>query len=98
MRSILEMVPGIGKQIKDIDLDENEKQMNKMEVIITSMTKKERQKPEIINPARKRRIAAGSGTRVEDVNRVLKQFEQARKMMKQMGSMSKMKKRPFMPF
>jgi signal recognition particle subunit SRP54 len=60
------------------------------------MTAKEREKPEIINPARKRRIAAGSGTKVEDVNRLLKQFNEARKMMKLMGGMAgKMKKRPF---
>jgi signal recognition particle subunit SRP54 len=57
-----------------------------MEAIILSMTPKERQKPSIINPSRKRRIAAGSGTRVEDVNRLLKQFEQTCKMMKEMSS------------
>jgi signal recognition particle subunit SRP54 len=96
LKSILEMMPGVGSQIKDADIDE--KQLVRVEAIITSMTPKERQKPEIINPPRKRRIAAGSGTRVEDVNRLLKQFEQMRKLMKQMGGMSKMKKRPFMPF
>ena len=60
--------------------------MRRTEAIIQSMTKREREKPSIINPSRKRRIAAGSGTRVEDVNRLLKQFEQMQKMMKMMGS------------
>jgi signal recognition particle subunit SRP54 len=94
LRSVLEMVPGVGNQIKDADIDES--QFYRTEAIITSMTKKEREKPEIINPSRKRRIATGSGTKVEDVNRLLKQFEQMRKMMKQMGGMpGKMKNRPF---
>lgn len=94
LRSVLEMVPGVGNQIKDVDIDEA--QFFRVEAIITSMTKKERAKPDIINPQRKRRIAAGSGTKVEDVNRLLKQFEQMRKMMKKMGGMSGiMKKRPF---
>ncbi len=96
LRSVLEMLPGIGNQIKDVDLEDSEKNVSKIESIITSMTAKERVKPEIINPARKRRIAAGSGTKVEDVNRLLKQFNEARKLMKQMGGMAgKMKKRPF---
>ena len=59
------------------------KEMKKMEAIIFSMTPAERDKPSIIDPKRKRRIAAGSGTRVEDVNRILRQFEQMQKMMKQ---------------
>jgi signal recognition particle subunit SRP54 len=95
LKSILEMIPGIGNQLKDVDIDE--KQFTRVEAIITSMTGKERQKPEIINPSRKRRIASGSGTKVEDVNRLLKQFEQGRKMMKQMSGMAKMK-RPMRPF
>jgi len=95
LKSILEMIPGIGNQLKDVDIDE--KQFTRVEAIITSMTGKERQKPDIINPSRKRRIASGSGTKVEDVNRLLKQFEQGRKMMKQMGGMAKMK-RPMRPF
>jgi signal recognition particle subunit SRP54 len=95
LKSILEMIPGIGNQLKDVDLDE--KQFTRVEAIITSMTGKERQKPDIINPSRKRRIASGSGTKVEDVNRLLKQFEQGRKMMKQMSGMAKMK-RPMRPF
>jgi signal recognition particle subunit SRP54 len=96
LRSVLEMIPGVGNQLKDVDIESNEKNIYRIEAIITSMTAKEREKPEIINPARKRRIAAGSGTKVEDVNRLLKQFNEARKMMKQMGGMAgKMKKRPF---
>ncbi|MBP3250370.1 MAG: signal recognition particle protein [Ruminococcus sp.] len=81
MKSIIGMLPGIGDKIKDADIDES--QLGRVEAIITSMTKAERAKPSIINPSRKRRIAAGSGTKVEDVNRLLKQFEQMQKMMKQ---------------
>ena len=74
-----------------------------MEYIILSMTKAERAKPSIINPSRKRRIAAGSGTKVEDVNRVLRQFEQMQKMFKMFGGGKKGKRRmmrglPGMPF
>lgn len=94
IKSMLEMLPGIGNQVKDMDIDE--RQFLRIEAIITSMTQKEREKPEIINASRKRRIAAGSGTRVEDVNRLLKQFNDARKLMKQMGNMrGMMRKRPF---
>lgn len=97
LKSVLEMVPGMGRQIKDADIDE--RQFFRIEAVITSMTPKEREKPEIINPSRKRRIAAGSGTKVEDVNRLLKQLSDMRKLMKQMGGMSgKMKKRRFMHF
>lgn len=63
-----------------------------MEAIITSMTAREREKPSIINPSRKRRIAAGSGTKVEDVNRVLRQYEQMQKMLKQFSNPGKMSK------
>lgn len=90
IKSILSMIPGVGNQIKDADVDE--RQLLRIEALITSMTKEERAKPSIINPSRKRRIAAGSGMKVEDVNRLLKQFEQMQKMMKQMGNMGKGKK------
>ena len=80
MRSILGMLPGVGDKLKDTDIDEH--QLDKIEAMITSMTKAERKKPSIINPSRKRRIAAGSGTKVEDINRLLKQFEQMQQMMK----------------
>ena len=81
----ISMFPGAGK-VSDEDAAAGEAQMRRTEAIIQSMTKREREKPSIINPSRKRRIAAGSGTRVEDVNRLLKQFEQMQKMMKMMGS------------
>ena len=80
--SIMSMMPGVG-QIKGGMPEVDEKAMDRVEAIILSMTKEEREKPSIINPKRKRRIAAGSGTRVEDVNKLLKQFEMMQKMMKQ---------------
>lgn len=81
MKSILGMLPGVGSKIKDMDIDD--KQFVRIEAIITSMTAAEREKPSIINPSRKRRIAGGSGTKVEEINRLLKQFEQMQKVMKQ---------------
>lgn len=98
IKQMLSMIPGVGGKIKDMDIDE--KQLVHIEAIITSMTKAERETPSIINPPRKRRIAAGSGMRVEDVNRLLKQFDEMQKMMKQMGKMGKGKgkKRMMMPF
>ena len=82
LKSIVSMLPG-GDKIPDEQLDDN--QFNRLEALITSMTPAERAKPSIINPSRKRRIAAGSGNKVEDVNRLLKQYEQMQKMMKQFG-------------
>ncbi len=83
LKQVLSMLPGAAGQIKDEDIDE--RQLLRVEAIIQSMTKQERVKPSIINPARKRRIATGSGTKVEDVNRLLKQYEQMQKMFKQFG-------------
>ena len=83
LKSIIGMLPGVGSKLKDADIDD--RQFVRIEAMITSMTKAERAKPSIINPSRKRRIAAGSGTKVEDVNRLLKQFDQMQKMMKQLG-------------
>ena len=80
--AMLSMMPGISGKV-DVDALENSKEMAHIEAIIQSMTPAEREKPSIINPKRKRRIAAGSGTRVEDVNRLLRQFEQMQKLMKQ---------------
>ena len=80
MKSILGMLPGLSGKINEDDIDE--KQFDRIEAIIYSMTKAERAKPSIINPSRKRRIAAGSGTKVEEVNRLLKQFDQMQQMMK----------------
>ena len=82
MKDILAMLPGVGKQLKNIDIDE--KQFDKMQALILSMTPEERAKPDIINPSRKRRIAAGSGQQVEDVNKLLAQYRNMQKMMKQM--------------
>lgn len=84
---LLAMVPGVNASaLKGVNMDE--KQMGKIEAIILSMTRKERDKPEVIDGSRRRRIAAGSGTKVEDVNRLLKQFDQMKKMMKQMSGMN----------
>ncbi len=94
LKQLIGMIPGVAGKINEDDIDE--KQMPRTEAIILSMTEKERQKPSIINPSRKRRIAAGSGTRVEDVNRLLRQFEQMQKMMKQFGGKGK-KRRMMMP-
>lgn len=84
MKDILSMLPGVGKKIKDVDVDE--RQMDRMRAIIQSMTVKERRNPDIINPSRKRRIAAGCGMKVEDVNRLLAQYRQMQKMFKQFNS------------
>ena len=98
MQSILGMIPGLGK-IKDKlpeDMDFDSKEMRQMEAIIKSMTKKERADIGIVNGSRRKRIAAGSGTRVQDVNRLLKQFAEMRKMMKKMKQ--KAGKKGFNPF
>ena len=84
MRSIMKLIPGANK-VTDEQLEQSEVQLKKTEAIINSMTKAEREKPQIIDPKRKRRIAAGSGTQVSDVNNLLKQFDQMQKMMKQYG-------------
>ena len=99
MQDMLSMIPGLGSQLKDIEIDE--KQMNRPKSIILSMTKEERANPDIINPSRKKRIAAGAGVDISEVNRLIKQFEQMRKMMKQMSGMmggGKHRKRFRMPF
>ena len=84
MESLLGMMPGMkGLDLKDAKVDE--KQIDRMEAIIKSMTEKEREDPDIITPSRKKRIANGSGTSVEDVNKLLKQFEQTNKLMKQLA-------------
>jgi signal recognition particle subunit SRP54 len=90
---ILGMLPGMGnmKKLKDVEIDE--KQLKFTEAIIRAMTKKERRDPAILNGSRRKRIAAGSGTRVQDVNRLLKQFDEAKKMMKRFQDMQKNKKK-----
>lgn len=84
LKSVLSMLPGMEKQLRDVDIDD--RQMLRVEAIIKSMTAKERAKPEILNASRRRRIAAGCGQTVEDVNRLVKQYEQMKKMFKQMNS------------
>jgi len=85
MKDLLGMVPGVGKAIKDVDIDDNS--FKPIEAIIRSMTTEERENSDIINSSRKNRIAKGSGTSVQQVNQLLKQFEEMRKMMKTMNKM-----------
>ncbi len=91
LKKMMGMIPGMEKQLKDVEIDD--RQIDRIEAIILSMTPAEREKPDIINPSRKRRIAAGSGMRVEDVNRLLKQYEQMKQMFKQMKKPNKKGKR-----
>ena len=98
LKDLAAMIPGVGKQLKDIDIDDNA--FKGIEAIIQSMTPKERSNPEILNQSRRIRIAKGSGTNIQEVNRLIKQFDQTRKMMKMvtgggmrnmMGAMKNMK-------
>lgn len=98
LKDLAAMIPGVGKAIKDVDIDDNA--FKGIEAIIKSMTPKERTNPEILNQSRRMRIAKGSGTNIQEVNRLIKQFDQTRKMMKMVtgtnmakmaGMMSKMK-------
>ena len=82
IKDILSMIPGISGKIKNLDIDENQMQVNK--AIIQSMTPKERKNPEIIKASRRQRIAKGSGTSIQQVNQLLKQFEQSKELMKQL--------------
>ena len=104
LKDLASMIPGVGKAIKDVDIDDNA--FKGIEAIIKSMTPKERTNPEILNQRRRMRIAKGSGTNIQDVNRLIKQFDQTRKMMKLVtgtnmakmaGMMGKMKGMPGMP-
>ena len=86
MRKLLEMLPGMGgSQLKQIEDAMDEKKMAQIEAMILSMTPKERSNPDLLNPSRKKRIATGAGVDISEVNKMVKQFEQSRKMMKQMG-------------
>jgi len=96
LKNIIEMIPGVPKQLKNADIDD--KELLKIEAIIQSMTKQERLDPSIINGSRKIRIAKGSGTQVSQVNKLLKQFEETRKMMKQMTNMKMGGKKFKFPF
>jgi signal recognition particle subunit SRP54 len=85
MKDMLGMIPGMGKAMKDVDI--NDDSFKPVEAIIRSMTLDERENPEKLNPSRKNRIAKGSGTSIQQVNQLLKQFEDMRKMMKMMNKM-----------
>ncbi len=87
-RDILGMLPGVNSKMLD-EVNFDEKEFVRMEAIVQSMTVKERRNPDILNASRRKRIAAGSGTQVQDINRLIKQFEQSKKMMKQMSGMQK---------
>ena len=101
LKDLAAMIPGVGKAIRDVDIDDNA--FKGIEAIIQSMTPKERTNPELLNNSRRLRIAKGSGTNIQEVNRLVKQFEQTRKMMKMVtgskmaGMMGKMKNMPGMP-
>ena len=101
LKDLAAMIPGVGKAIRDVDIDDNA--FKGIEAIIQSMTPKERTSPEVLNNSRRQRIAKGSGTNIQEVNRLIKQFEQTRKMMKMVtgskmaGMMGKMKNMPGMP-
>ena len=83
LKELASMIPGVGKALKDVEIDDNA--FKGIEAIISSMTEEERQHPEIINGSRRKRIARGSGTDIQEVNRLIKQFDEARKMMKQVA-------------
>lgn len=83
LKSLLSMMPGVGNKLKDVDVDD--RALLRIEAIITSMTKKERAKPDILNGSRRKRIAAGAGVTVEEVNKLMKQYEQMKKMFKQIN-------------
>lgn len=85
LTDLLSMIPGMGNQLKDVQVDES--QMARIEAMILSMTAEERSNPDVLNPSRKKRIAGGAGVDISEVNRLVKQFEQGRKMMKQMSGM-----------
>lgn len=90
MKDLVSMIPGVGKALKDVDI--NDDAFKSIEAIIFSMTPKERDQPDIINGKRRQRIADGSGTSIQEVNKLLKQFEETRKMMKMMGNKDQMAK------
>lgn len=97
LEDLLGMIPGMGKQLKGMKGELDEKELLHIEAIIQSMTVAERRDPSILNGSRKKRIARGSGTRVQEVNRLLKQFDETRKMMKQFADMTGKKGKKGMP-
>ena len=93
LEQILGMLPGMSGHMKDVDIAAGEREMKRTAAIIDSMTPRERREPSVLNGSRKKRVAKGAGAGVEDVNRLLKQFVQARKMMKSMGGGAKAMRR-----
>ena len=87
VKDLVGMIPGMGKAMKDVDIDENA--FKGIEAIIGSMTPEERENPDIINGSRRKRIAAGSGNSIQEVNRLIKQFEDTRKIMRSMTNAGK---------
>jgi len=93
LQQVLSMIPGLGNMAKEVDAEAGERELKRTSAIIDSMTARERRDQSVLNGSRRRRIAKGSGTTVEDVNRVLKNYVQARKLMKQMGGGARMMKK-----
>lgn len=94
--NILGMIPGMGglkKKLGDVDIDMNGKEIKHIEAIIRAMTPEEKRNTKIINGSRRKRIAMGSGTKVQEVNKLLKQFEEMKKMMKKMSNMKQLNKK-----
>ena len=83
---MMNMIPGLGNKLKGANLNVDEKQIDRVKAIIQSMTPQERSKPEILNASRRKRIAAGSGTTVQDVNKLINQFNQTKEMMRKINS------------
>ena len=88
LKDLAGMIPGVGKALKDVDIDDNA--FKNIEAIILSMTPKERVNPECLNTSRRMRLAKGSGTNIQEVNKLIKQFDQTRKMMKLVTNNNKM--------
>jgi signal recognition particle subunit SRP54 len=84
MKDLMGMIPGVGKMMKDVEVSDDA--FKGIEAIINSMTPKEKENPDLINPSRRTRIAKGSGTDIQEVNRLMKQFDDMRKVMKQMSN------------
>lgn len=91
MQELLQMIPGLGGKIKEDDIDESA--LGRVEAMIYSMTPQERRNPSILNASRKRRIVKGAGVSIQELNRMLKQFEQGKAMMKQFAGAAKGKKK-----
>ena len=87
VKDIISMIPGVNRMVDKIDINKNEKMIARQEAIILSMTKKEKRNPDLINASRRKRIASGSGTSVQEVNKLLKQYQQVSDMVKKASRM-----------